>query len=177
MEQKKQLRIKCSKLLRSFPTTYSEEQKICENILELPELSSCISILLYKPLADEINISPIFNYCVERNIKIFLPVPHKLALQLAPERTVDPSRVAETYDCLEREIKPDLAIIPGLGFARNGARLGRGGGWYDRMLAKLPERMFKIGVINECCFFPDLPQEKHDKCVNLIVTQEHKFRV
>ncbi|MGB0767989.1 MAG: 5-formyltetrahydrofolate cyclo-ligase, partial [Phycisphaeraceae bacterium] len=40
---------------------------------------------------------------------------------------------------------PDVTIVPGLAFTPNGQRLGQGGGYYDRYLAKHPAT-YKIGI-------------------------------
>lgn len=40
----------------------------------------------------------------------------------------------------------DLVVVPGLAFDKGGNRLGRGAGYYDRFLAKLPGRTLKVGL-------------------------------
>lgn len=66
---------------------------------------------------------------------------------------------------------PDLALVPGLGFAPGGARLGRGAGYYDRWLAGLPAAPRTIGVTFACQLLPHLPMESHDWRVDCIVTE------
>lgn len=65
---------------------------------------------------------------------------------------------------------PDVVIVPGLAFSRDGHRLGQGGGWYDRFLAERRQDCVTIGV----CFAPqlldDLPTEAHDVIVDHVVT-------
>lgn len=64
-----------------------------------------------------------------------------------------------------------LILVPGLGFARGGARLGRGAGYYDRWLASLPTGIPTIGVAFALQIVPDLPREPHDWLVDHIVTE------
>jgi 5-formyltetrahydrofolate cyclo-ligase len=63
-----------------------------------------------------------------------------------------------------------LVLVPGLGFARGGARLGRGAGYYDRWLASLPPGIPSIGVAFALQIVHDLPCQPHDWRVDHIVT-------
>ena len=56
----------------------------------------------------------------------------------------------------------DLVLVPGLGFTRAGERLGRGGGYYDRLLARRPPGMVALGVCFELQIVADVPCEAHD---------------
>ena len=56
----------------------------------------------------------------------------------------------------------DLVVVPGLAFTPCGKRLGRGGGFYDRALADLPETVKRMGVCFEFQVLGDLPTEPHD---------------
>ena len=64
----------------------------------------------------------------------------------------------------------DLILVPGIAFTRDGHRLGRGGGYYDRLLALLPTRTVKLGVCFDHQLLPDLPTEPHDMRVDAVVT-------
>ena len=65
----------------------------------------------------------------------------------------------------------DLILVPGVAFTRDGARLGRGGGFYDRLLASLPARTCKIGVCFDVQVLTELPIEPHDLHVDFIATE------
>ena len=69
-------------------------------------------------------------------------------------------------------IEPDLiqgVLIPGLGFDREGRRLGRGRGYYDRWLASF--RGIRVGVCFESQWVEQIPAEEHDQKMDLIVTE------
>ena len=53
-------------------------------------------------------------------------------------------------------------IVPGLAFSRTGARLGYGGGWYDRFLAKAAPGSVALGVAYPFQIVDNLPLEPHD---------------
>jgi 5-formyltetrahydrofolate cyclo-ligase len=70
------------------------------------------------------------------------------------------------------ETEIDVVLVPGLAFSfRDGARLGRGKGYYDRVLAKLRPDAKTIGVGFLVQMIEFIPREKHDKCVHLIVSE------
>ena len=67
----------------------------------------------------------------------------------------------------------DLALVPGLAFDRAGRRLGRGGGHYDRLLARAPLRAaFKIGLAFAWQLQPRVPAARHDVPMDLVATEK-----
>ena len=69
------------------------------------------------------------------------------------------------------EITSDtVCIVPGLAFTENGARLGYGGGFYDRFLKD--HNVHTIALAYEACITDSLPEEQHDLRVGKIVTEE-----
>lgn len=56
----------------------------------------------------------------------------------------------------------DLLLVPGLAFTLRGGRLGRGGGYYDRVLAAPDLRAVTVGVCFEFQILETLPLEAHD---------------
>ena len=68
--------------------------------------------------------------------------------------------------------KIDIFLVPGLAFDREGRRLGRGGGWYDRFLAQ--SRGLKIGLAHTCQISNSpLPEESHDVRMDVVVTESY----
>lgn len=68
-------------------------------------------------------------------------------------------------------------ILPGLAFDRNGGRLGYGGGFYDRMLAKSAPGTFRIAIGYDWQIQEEsLPQETLDQPVDWIVTDKQTVR-
>jgi 5-formyltetrahydrofolate cyclo-ligase len=63
----------------------------------------------------------------------------------------------------------ELMAVPGVAFDRNGNRLGRGGGYYDRLLAGFSG--LSAGVSFDFQLFPQIPSEPHDIPVDTIVTE------
>lgn len=66
---------------------------------------------------------------------------------------------------------PDLLLVPGLAFTAAGARLGRGGGFYDRLLAQaIPAGCLAVGVGFRFQVVDHLPTERHDVCLSGVLT-------
>ena len=53
-------------------------------------------------------------------------------------------------------------LVPGLAFAKDGGRLGYGGGWYDRLLCRAAKQTPKIGIAYGFQLVDELPTEPHD---------------
>lgn len=63
----------------------------------------------------------------------------------------------------------DAMIVPGVAFTREGARLGRGKGFYDKYLSRSGFRAYTIGVCYPCQIVESLPTEPHDKIMNEVI--------
>ncbi|QYU70405.1 5-formyltetrahydrofolate cyclo-ligase [Leptolyngbya sp. 15MV] len=83
-------------------------------------------------------------------------------LEVGPFGLLQPLAQAET-------LVPQLLFVPLLGFTASGARIGQGGGHYDRWLAAHP-RTLAIGMAWDCQAVPMLPLEPHDRALDAIVT-------
>lgn len=64
-----------------------------------------------------------------------------------------------------------LMILPGLAFDGMGGRLGYGGGFYDRYLAKHPNCM-KMGVAYDFQCIKEVVKDEKDICVDIIITDK-----
>lgn len=65
--------------------------------------------------------------------------------------------------------KIDCAVIPGMAFDRHNNRLGRGKGYYDRLLSKFPAHVYKIGVSFDFQKFETIPSEPTDIKMDAVV--------
>lgn len=73
---------------------------------------------------------------------------------------------------------PLLIAVPGLAFTRDGRRLGRGGGYYDRFIAALRNQegtqkaVTLMGICPEDAVIPHIPTESHDARVDCLLTEK-----
>lgn len=63
----------------------------------------------------------------------------------------------------------DVMVVPGVAFTRNGARCGRGKGFYDKYLSHNNFRAYTVGVCYPCQVVNELPTEEHDKRLDKVV--------
>lgn len=71
-------------------------------------------------------------------------------------------------------LEPEILIVPLVAFDRSGGRLGYGGGFYDRTLARLRAgggRVLAVGFAYAAQELPDLPAETHDQPLDALVTE------
>ena len=64
----------------------------------------------------------------------------------------------------------DVVVVPALAVARDGARLGRGGGYYDRALRHVRPGALLVAVVFDDELVDELPVEAHDRAVTAVVT-------
>jgi len=64
----------------------------------------------------------------------------------------------------------DLIIVPGLAFDKKGNRLGRGKGYYDRFLSRVPKDTPVIGMAFDYQVLPSVPTLAHDVSVTRVIS-------
>ncbi|MBQ1049848.1 5-formyltetrahydrofolate cyclo-ligase [Micromonospora sp. C51] len=67
----------------------------------------------------------------------------------------------------------DLVVVPALAVDRRGIRLGRGGGSYDRALARVPATVLTVTPLHDGELLAELPAEPHDQPVRAVITPAH----
>lgn len=70
----------------------------------------------------------------------------------------------------------DLVVLPALAVDRRGVRLGRGGGSYDRALARVPTTTLTVVPLHDGELVHTLPVEPHDRPVHAVVTPADGLR-
>jgi 5-formyltetrahydrofolate cyclo-ligase len=63
---------------------------------------------------------------------------------------------------------PDVVLVPGVAFDRQGRRLGFGGGYYDRFLPTTPA--LRVGIAFDQCLAEELPCSEHDQRMDWVAT-------
>ena len=136
------------------------------------------SVLLFSPMRDEPDVSPLLVEAINTGKQLGLPaysqatgVYHALQVRdLKADLNVGQFGIMEP--CVACSPMPlgsfDLALVPGLAFTRTGIRLGRGKGFYDRLLAQIPGA--KCGVAFDWQIVDEIPSEPHDVKLGFIVT-------
>jgi 5-formyltetrahydrofolate cyclo-ligase len=71
-------------------------------------------------------------------------------------------------------VRPDIILVPGLGFTLFGTRLGRGKGFYDKYLEA--NTALKIGIAFEMQIEKEIPKESHDIKMDFVVTDNEIYK-
>lgn len=132
------------------------------------------NILMYHSLPDELSTIRFLKKWHDRK-RFFLPRVNGVNLDLLP---YEESRLELGSFHIEEPTGEDYAdvddielmIIPAVAFDRKGNRLGRGKGFYDRLLAT--SKATKIGVGYEFQLFDSIPSEPHDVAMDMVITQK-----
>ena len=72
-----------------------------------------------------------------------------------------------------------LVIVPGVAFDKDCHRIGYGKGFYDKFMTRLSENeldFYAVGLGYECQIIPEVPCDKHDVCIDMIVTENNIYR-
>jgi 5-formyltetrahydrofolate cyclo-ligase len=157
----------------------SRARRIALRLDALPDFASARTLALYVALGAEVPTEPILERALARGARVVLPriAPGARVLSFAacaPSELVVGSAGAREPPAACAEVpgdELDLVVVPGVAFAEDGARLGRGGGYYDATLAAFP-RARRVGVAFEPQLVPALPREGHDVHLDLVVTEE-----
>lgn len=168
-EAKQILREQMKTTLRGFLQKAVASRAIREMLFALPTWQSASVIYGYIPMASEPDwLAPDWP---EGKTLAFPRTDEAGGMQFFCSRAfqIGPWKAHEPVgDNLAPE--PDLILVPGLAFDRQGHRMGRGGGFYDRWLEKYPS-VKKIGVGFSCQLVPRVPREAHDARMDLLVTE------
>lgn len=140
---------------------------------ELDVFQKADDILLYHSLPDELSTTEILDKW-ESSKNLFLPRVNGDDLEiLAYDRTSlcqGAFHIAEPQgDELFSIDDVDMVIVPAVAYDRNCNRVGRGKGYYDRLLRD--SRVFKVGVAYDFQLVDAIESEAHDVCVDMVVTE------
>jgi 5-formyltetrahydrofolate cyclo-ligase len=136
------------------------------------------SVLFYAPMRDELDLLPLLDRALAQGKTVGLPRFSRETGVYEAAQITDFGRdcSAGKLGILEPSapcprLPPnalDLALVPGLCFDATGHRLGRGGGYYDRLLAGVAG--VRCGVAFDEQMKPHIPSEAHDINLNFILT-------
>jgi len=135
-------------------------------------------VLFYAPMPDELDVSLLLAAALAEGKTVALPgfVPQDKAYEafvishLTDHCAPGKFGIAEPKsDCARLELNQlDFVLAPGVGFDSSGHRLGRGRGFYDRLLAKTTA--IKCGVAFDLQIVERIPAEAHDIRMDCLLT-------
>jgi 5-formyltetrahydrofolate cyclo-ligase len=150
----------------------------------LPAWSECISVLAFLSLKDELDTEPVIKAAFFEGKAVFVPRIEGENLNFYRISSLDGPWALNSWKIREPlplaagllcwEYFPALVLTPGLAFTRDGKRLGRGRGFYDRFFAYLDGagRYFALGLCITAQLVPDIPVDDRDRQVHGVCTEK-----
>lgn len=151
----------------------TQSEIILQKLASHPDFLSANRVMLYASLPDEVQT---LNFLEQWKTRKTIILPTVVGDDIIPvELTADCEMVEGDFHILEPESNPytgplDLIVVPGMAFDRQGHRLGRGKGFYDRFLVKYPG-VKTIGICFDFQLIEEVPAEPHDQIISEIITK------
>ncbi|MEW5894896.1 MAG: 5-formyltetrahydrofolate cyclo-ligase [Candidatus Omnitrophota bacterium] len=142
------------------------------------------TVLFYASLAEEVETFEMIRQAMKEGKRVALPcisrqhkeiIPRLISnleedLEYGPYNIKQPRRTAHQQQLGLDKIH--VVIVPAVAFDKKNNRLGRGAGYYDRLLQKLPSGIPQIGLAFDFQILETLPLEDHDFPVTRVITNE-----
>ncbi|HTI70146.1 MAG TPA: 5-formyltetrahydrofolate cyclo-ligase [Candidatus Limnocylindria bacterium] len=176
---KEQVRAEMRRQLADLSSTERERGSIEVRaaVTALEEWKRSATVLLFWPRNDEPQVEPLYEIALAAGKTVALPSYDATTETYVPRQFRIPATdlirgrfgiVEPAPDCPMIPVsKIDFALVPGLAFDATGTRLGRGLGFYDRLLTDFAG--FACGVAFRFQNHPGLPCESHDRPMNRVL--------
>jgi 5-formyltetrahydrofolate cyclo-ligase len=154
---------------------------IRDHVLEMPQVTSAGTIAAYYSVGTEPDTHGLIFALWKRGSYVVLPV-------LLPDGDLDwasyegPESLAPGPRGVLQPVEPvrgtgtvaraDVVLVPALAVDVRGRRLGRGGGSYDRALARVGPQVPTIALLYDSELLPSVPAEEHDQAVRAVARPE-----
>ena len=189
---KKQLRSRLRGLRAAYPEAVLAQasQRIVERVLGLPQYQAAQGVGLFWPMADrrEVDVRPLAEAALSAGKRLYFPylTPKPGGFSTGFRQVMNVSELAERG---QRFFEPppetpsaaradlDLLIVPALGAAADGHRLGYGSGFYDATLPDFCPPALALVVVFDFQLLGELPATDNDVAAGLVVTDKRLLSV
>jgi 5-formyltetrahydrofolate cyclo-ligase len=164
--------------LLSKAESVSRSRSIEAQVLRFPAYQMHRSVAIYSPIQNEVDTGDIRDHALATGKRVFYPrCTAENGLDLVEIGSVTELAIGR-FGILEptgeKRLSKDqeelLVFVPGVAFDLRGNRLGRGTGWYDRLIAKLVRATF-VGLAYDFQIVDEVPAEKWDQRVHYLITE------
>ena len=169
------------RLVRNHKSLLSDSDRIAgarsvfDRLEKLAAFMMADNILMYNSLPDEVSTREFIDRWAGRK-RFFLPRVNGVDLDVLPyDRArlhLGAFRIEEPDGDEITDVNTiDLVVVPAVAYDRQGNRVGRGKGYYDRLLSRI--KAVKIGVGYDFQLFDSIDTEPHDIPVDIVITETH----
>jgi len=169
------------------PDKDATSRLICSKFAALPEYVAAETVMCYVHMGSEVRTQPflcstlgagkqiVVPYCAHDQLGLFL-LDRMEELEVGTYGILEPRLELRALADKRVEVgQLDLVVVPGVAFDRRGARLGRGKGYYDRLLARVRPDTLLVAPAFECQLFPEIPAEPHDVYMDKVITEKATY--
>lgn len=186
---KKAMRSEMLHRLRETPAQAIRQasREACDRLLELDEIRDAGTVLFFMAMAAEIDPSRAMAACLKEGVTVAVPRVDAESRELEAveidsldERFFDRDRHGILTPRGGRSVRAteiDAIVVPGLAFDRSGGRLGRGAGYYDRLLFRVTEHCATVGFGLAFQLVERVPCGPLDRRVHRVVTDRELVEV
>ena len=164
----------------SFDERAALSAAICESLLERADVQAAMAerktFAVYLASSDEIDLSLLIERLWTVGCDVAVPAWRNgtyVLVRYARDAELVAGQMGIREPTAEAAVieigEPAVWIVPGLAFTEKGARLGYGGGWYDRFLRSAAPSALSLGVAYTFQIVAELPVEPHDMSLTGIV--------
>jgi 5-formyltetrahydrofolate cyclo-ligase len=155
-------------------------------VLTFPEVMTARTVAAYVSIGTEPPTAELLDVLRSRDVRLLVPVLRDdldldWAIYENPDKMSPSHREMWTPEGdllgLQAVAEADVVLVPALAIGADGTRLGRGGGSYDRALARVPAGRPLIALLYDGELLPGVPAEPHDRRVTAVITPSGAHRV
>ena len=155
-------------------------QRIFVHLRSFPLFLAARTLVLYSAEADEVQTEAIWEQAVRLNKKVYYPriTPDRADLEFVrrlPGVPLIPGvfniPIPLGNETLSELQATDVVLTPGVGFDREGGRLGRGKGYYDRAFRGVLRVALRVALAYECQIILKVPTSALDERVHYLITE------
>ena len=183
IQEKKILRKQISSVKKLIPLEEKirRSDAVMEMLCEHPEYKKSKKILFYWSMDDEVFTKQTVIQAYNEGKEVYLPVVEGdnlrirlfegAAAMVAGESFSIPEPSNDSPEVFIDDI--DLVVVPGVAFDAQCSRMGRGKGYYDRLLSAATKegRPYTIGVCFDFQLVPKVPVEECDKPLDCVISE------
>jgi 5-formyltetrahydrofolate cyclo-ligase len=157
---------------------------IQDAVLRFPLYLAASEVALYSPIENEVSTNIILAHALESQKRVFYPrigddntgwffqVSAEAELQSGRFGIREPVELNPLAGSGQEDRDDRVVFVPGVAFDLRGSRLGRGGGWYDRMLSALKGHGLFVGLAFELQIVDQVMAETWDQKVHYLITEK-----
>jgi len=154
------------------------DEQIFYKVIDSSEYKKSKTIFIYVSFEGEVDTHKIIKYALAEGKQICVPKilskeEGMKAIAISSFNELKPSVYnilePESFDNTIDEKQIDLILMPGVAFDNKGGRVGYGGAFYDRFLAKIKSDAVKIALAYDFQILEEVPMDKHDKKIDRII--------